>query len=218
MENEKLPVVSSAEMMKPKPTERALFYQKLHAINAELRIVEKKGRNDFHKYSYAREEDFLSVLRPLLDKHNIVIDVSCVEENRDGMMSRVKLLYTITDAETGFSIERYWFGYGEDKADKGIYKAYTGANKYFLYKFFQIPTSDDPEGDVTTDKSAEKKLSKKERDELVKFAEECGMTAAKFNLAVRTKYGISYVDLVRKQADEIMAGLAKKKEAEGLMQ
>lgn len=223
MENEKK-IVEVVDLPEQKesvevtvPNVRAQLYQKLRTINAAIKTVEKKGKNDFHKYSYAREEDFLAALRPLLDQHGVVIDVGCVEENREGMMTRVKLRYTITDVDTGYSIERDWAGHGEDKADKGIYKAYTGANKYFLYKFFQIPTSDDPESDVTTDKNAEKKLTKKERDELVKFAEECGWTAAKLNMAVRKKYGVSYTDLVRKQADEIMTGLAKKKEADGLM-
>ena len=32
--------------------------------------------------------------------------------------------------------------------DKGLYKAITGANKYFLFKLFQIETGDDPERDT----------------------------------------------------------------------
>jgi len=37
-------------------------------------------------------------------------------------------------------------GQGADKGDKGVYKAITGAKKYFIANLFLIPTDDDPEG------------------------------------------------------------------------
>ena len=45
-------------------------------------------------------------------------------------------------------------GAGDDGADKGLYKAYTGAVKYFLMKTFLIPTGDDPEADTKADERA----------------------------------------------------------------
>jgi len=49
---------------------------------------------------------------------------------------------------------KLWRGYGDDAGDKGIYKAYTGAEKYALMKQFLVATGDDPEGDTGTDKRA----------------------------------------------------------------
>ena len=52
------------------------------------------------------------------------------------------------------------FGCGNDRAkndkvgDKGLYKALTGANKYLLFKLFQIATGDDPEDNSGHDEDA----------------------------------------------------------------
>ncbi len=46
-----------------------------------------------------------------------------------------------------------WVGQGLDNADKGYYKAYTGAVKYFLMKTFMISTGDDPELDSYRDQA-----------------------------------------------------------------
>lgn len=54
-------------------------------------------------------------------------------------------------------------GCGNDRArngtvgDKGVYKAITGANKYLLFKLFQIETGDDPEKDEAAPPPAQDK-------------------------------------------------------------
>ena len=53
----------------------------------------------------------------------------------------------MVDAQSGESLSSTIIGSGQDKGDKGPYKAYTGAQKYFLMKTFMIPTGDDPEKD-----------------------------------------------------------------------
>ena len=53
-------------------------------------------------------------------------------------------------------------GCGNDRArngtvgDKGVYKAITGANKYLLFKLFQIETGDDPENEVAPPQEEDK--------------------------------------------------------------
>jgi hypothetical protein len=63
------------------------------------------------------------------------------------------------DSESGERHDCEWAGQGDDGADKGVYKAYTGALKYFLMKTFLIPTGDDPEGDSRTDQRASERQS-----------------------------------------------------------
>jgi hypothetical protein len=53
-------------------------------------------------------------------------------------------------------------GTGNDKnkngvGDKGTYKALTGANKYLLFKLFQIETGDDPEKDGDEEREGSKR-------------------------------------------------------------
>lgn len=53
--------------------------------------------------------------------------------------------FTVADSDTGEKIEGTVYGRGQDNMDKGIYKALTGALKYWLTTAFLIPTGDDPE-------------------------------------------------------------------------
>lgn len=135
---------------------RALV-EKLCAVMAEIKQIEKTGYNDHHKYHYATESDVVEVLRPKLAAHGIVILPSQEEVNyrdvtrekgdkvRRTLMTQVKMSYLITDGESSFTV--YAYGQSEDGDDKGIYKAVTGATKYFHMKTFMIATGDDPERD-----------------------------------------------------------------------
>jgi hypothetical protein len=124
---------------------------KLVEIIEALPMIEKKGRNAFHNYNYAMEVDFLEAVRPQLTKHGILMSMSVdsVEivnkGEKGGMITTIKTSHTFIDSVTGETLTFHGAGQGEDKGDKGIYKAQTGALKYALAKFFLISTGDDPE-------------------------------------------------------------------------
>ena len=126
----------------------------LHNVMREVNYVQKKGENDFHGYKYATEADVLDRLRPALVKNGLIMipsvqQVSSVDANGN---TTVSVHYTL--AHTSGAI---WpqpiiaAGCGNDRSskggvgDKGLYKALTGANKYMLFKLFQIETGNDPE-------------------------------------------------------------------------
>jgi len=123
------------------------LYAKLAEVVTEVGRVPKKGRNDFHKYDYVREEDLLEAIRGALAKRQIALLPSAPTVVRDGTLTTVHMTFTFADGESGETHTVEWAGTGEDKGDKGLYKAYTGALKYFLMKTFLIPTGDDPEDD-----------------------------------------------------------------------
>jgi hypothetical protein len=62
--------------------------------------------------------------------------------------------HTIVDGDSGEKLVCSSAGMGCDPADKGIYKALTGAQKYFLQKLFFITDQTDPEADVAADHRA----------------------------------------------------------------
>jgi hypothetical protein len=59
------------------------------------------------------------------------------------------MTYTFEDVATGEQLTIHWLGAGQDKGDKGVYKAYTGALKFFLINFFQVQVGDAPEPEAT---------------------------------------------------------------------
>ena len=71
-------------------------------------------------------------------------------------LTRLPLRITIVNADN--PDERtsiLWVGEGADTGDKGIYKTYTGALKFFYMKWFMVATGDDPEAFERVDELAE---------------------------------------------------------------
>lgn len=123
---------------------------KLAKIMGEVRNVEKNGVNSFHNYKYAMEQDMLVAVREKLALANIFVltgisSVDVKDTAKDGFLTTIRTVHTFVDGETGETLEASSAGQGTDKGDKGIYKAITGATKYFISKNFLIPTGDDPE-------------------------------------------------------------------------
>lgn len=138
--------------------EGSILVQKLAKVMAETRWVEKKGRNSFFNYDYARETDILDAVRTKLAENGIFVFTSVehtdvketAKRTRDGSpvnLVFVKTKHTFWDGESGETAEVFGTGCGEDSGDKAIYKAITGAMKYFISKNFLMSTGDDPEKD-----------------------------------------------------------------------
>lgn len=140
------------------------LYVKLAEITAELGRVEKRGRNDFHKYDYVLEADLLEAVRLKLAERKVAVLPSLTalshrEGTKQSTITTAHVRFTFVDGESGEKHECDWAGEGDDPADKGLNKAYTAAVKYFVMKAFLIPTGDDPEGDHKTDERASARAS-----------------------------------------------------------
>lgn len=130
------------------------LHGKLAEVMAEVGRVPKRGRNEFHKYDYATEADIVDAVRGALSSRSVSLVPSVRQVIRDGTLTTALMAFQFTDGETGETATYEWAGTGDDKGDKGLYKAMTGALKYFLLKTFLLPTGDDPEADTETDKRA----------------------------------------------------------------
>lgn len=125
----------------------------LHQVMGKCGYVQKKGENKFHGYKYAGEADLLEVLRPAMIEAGLMLIPSQEEvtgiDNHGNTL--VKVAYTLAHKDGEVWPEKIIaYGCGNDRnkngvGDKGLYKALTGANKYLLFKLFQIETGDDPE-------------------------------------------------------------------------
>lgn len=129
------------------------IWKKLASVMSKVDRIPKNGFNSFHKYNYATEADITEAVRGILATEGIAFLPSVIEWERgeaDGKgncLTRVAVRFTLADTETGHTVESVFWGEGQDNMDKGFYKAYTGAVKYFLLKTLLIPTGDDPEDD-----------------------------------------------------------------------
>ena len=112
-----------------------------------------------------RETEVAEKASQLLAERHIFLHQTVVESSRMELyqtqsgammwMSHVVMAFQFMDGETGEVSPIATFpGDGADTGDKGIYKAMTGAEKYFLMKTFLVSTGDDPEADEKVDKAA----------------------------------------------------------------
>lgn len=130
----------------------------LTKAQAEFKGVAKSGQNTYDKYAYATLEDFVGASRAVLAKYglSLVTSVLAVEPLPDRTTGggktehvvRVKVALRLIH-ESGEWIEATSWGEGQDRADKAVYKAITGARKYGLASMLGLATTDDPEADET---------------------------------------------------------------------
>ncbi|MBN6889143.1 ERF superfamily protein [Cytobacillus horneckiae] len=126
-------------------TQQSKIYIKIAKVMSEVSRVPKNGYNSFQKYNYATESDLTESIRPILNEVGLAFFSTVLDQERTGDFTKVKMEFTLFDTDTGESIKSIYWGEGQDKGDKGLYKAYTGAAKYFFMKTFLIATGDDPE-------------------------------------------------------------------------
>ena len=129
----------------------------LHQVMQSVGYVQKTGKNAFHGYKYAGEADLLEKLRPAMVEAGLLLLPSVKDVSPPDQHGNVTVIVDYTIAHSSGDT---WptpitaVGCGNDMSvktgkigDKGVYKALTGANKYLLFKLFQIETGDDPERD-----------------------------------------------------------------------
>ncbi len=148
----------------------------LHEVMTKVGYVQKRDRNDFHRYNYAGEGALLETLRPAMVEAGLLLIPSHKHHSEIDEYGNLTVLVEYTLAHKDGDV---WpdkivaAGAGNDKnkagvGDKGLYKALTGANKYLLFKLFQIETGDDPEQSETPAEKPAKKPTKAQVKQVTK--------------------------------------------------
>lgn len=134
----------------------------ISSIMADVGAVEKKGKNEFHKYDYATAADVAFALQKRMADAGLIV----IPHQRE-----MKLLAneTVLAIEFEFLVEHVSGDRLEDRPvftgmasarnskggfdDKAANKCLTAATKYFLLNLFRIPTGDYPDADEEEDKA-----------------------------------------------------------------
>lgn len=130
---------------------------KILEVGLTLGAVEPDATNEHSDYDYISYRAINARLRTLLPKSGLCITPSIigVEENEItfgkkgtvALRSRVEMNFEITDAETGYSIKKTFFGADQDTMGKSLQQAITSCQKYFEMKLFHISDYHDEDGD-----------------------------------------------------------------------
>jgi ERF superfamily len=142
------------------------------AVMNDVHTVAKRGVNEFHRYRYAKMEDILKEITPLLGKHGLVIfqsETGRAMFDEDNVIA-VEYAFTVAHIsgetwpqplrQTGVSTCRNSKG-GWD--DKSLNKCHTAARKYFLLALFQIPTGEEADADQGESDSQKQSVASRPR-------------------------------------------------------
>ena len=140
------------------------LYQKLHQVQSQTGKINKSELNKFQNYKYFTEQQALNILKPLLAEQKLTLTFSdeynhsyLDTQKKDGEKEWVvqylkKAILTNSENPSEQLTFHFWaIGSNTDPAKaKGCAETY--AIKYFLTKFFLIPTTDELDPDLTKPK------------------------------------------------------------------
>ena len=137
------------------------LYEKLHAMQERVTKIVKDGTNQSDKYDFASNANVVEEFRPIMDElkllliprvENAILHEGATRSGTARFMTELFMTMVWHDVESGEELPVPWYAQGVDLAgEKGVGKGQTYAEKYFLLKFFHVPTQkDDPDGDGRT--------------------------------------------------------------------
>lgn len=131
------------------------IYQKLHQIQQSVRGLGKDKSGG--QYQYVSGSKLLPVVREKMDELGVLLkqEVIAIENTRQDytvgrdnrpkseIHSKVSMRFTWIDVETGEKDENLFAANGQNDWEKGLGSAITYGERYFLLKYFHIPTDED---------------------------------------------------------------------------
>lgn len=146
------------------------LYQKLHEIQKSVRGFAKDRQG--YGYTYVSGEKILGHVRNKMDELGLLLkqEVISIENERQDyitktgskseILSKVMMRFTWVCIETGETDVNLFGANGQNDFDKGVGSALTYGERYFLLKFFHIPTDeDDVDALPPTDEDDKKKIT-----------------------------------------------------------
>ena len=207
------------------------IYQKMVAIRQAVPYLQKVENGP--QYQYVSSSQTVSAVRDLLNKHGIFLKTEMLDQTLTEFktakgalqfMTAIKMRFTWINAENPEEqIVTLWEGQGVDNGEKGIGKAATYAEKYFILKTFNIPTDkDDPDAyqAKVEESKPEPNATQTQIDVLKGIAEAIAEKVGKEPSVVYEAFNINQVktvsqfEIVKKKLNaQINAIAAKEKEA-----
>jgi hypothetical protein len=162
------------------------LFKKLLEVKKKVPYLQKDKKS--FQYSYATPSKVLGTLNPLLNDAGLLLKSEVISATHQRVFVKHKkdktsgefidvyetlydleLRFTWVDVDTGDKDENMFFASGLNGDEKGVGSALTYGERYFLLKYFNIPTDDDDpdsfqEKQMSEDEKKEEVNKKKEED------------------------------------------------------
>jgi len=201
------------------------IYQKLIEVRKAVPYLKKDEKG--YEFMFVSSSQVLGTLKAKMDSLGLllipevtskVVSDHKTKKGGHNYFTEMDMIYTWVNADNPEeTIKCPWYGQGLDAGEKGVGKAYTYAEKYFLLKFFNIPTDkDDP--DRFQSKVGSKVLSEPITEEQLKEVETLSkdLDNTQWMIYLKNTYNISDVkELNSDQAVRVIASLIKRDTEKG---
>jgi len=132
------------------------IYEKLAKVQEATDFLKKENASYGAKFNYVSSSQVLSAVRGTMREVGLIlvprivgVDVGdhATAKGAHWYFTQLTMTMTWVNVENPEEkVECPWYGQGLDDGEKGVGKALTYAEKYFMLKFFNIPTDkDDPD-------------------------------------------------------------------------
>ena len=118
------------------------LYPKIARIMGRLNRLPKTGRNAHFKYDFVTDADVADAVRKELATENVAFFASMISATQEGKHTVATFEFIFACGDTGETQTCMWVGEANDSQDKGLTKAATSAEKYFLLKTFMLSAGD----------------------------------------------------------------------------
>lgn len=134
------------------------IYKKLLEIQKSVDsfLKDSQSGSGGYGYRYVSGNQALGKIRPLMNEYGLILKQEVLEMTNTRMdyvnskggqkseiLTAIKLRFTWVDVETGETDENTFFANGMNDWEKGLGSALTYAERYFLLKYFHVPTDED---------------------------------------------------------------------------
>lgn len=122
------------------------LHQKLMEVRRSVDYLQKLEKNEQQKFDYVSSSQVLGTIRVKMNELGLllrpqVIKATLHHKGTEKMhVTELKMTMTWVDTETGEKETNLWYSQGTDQHEKGVGKALTYAEKFFILKYFNIPT------------------------------------------------------------------------------
>lgn len=137
--------------------EKMNLYQKLVEVRKQVSYLQKSAEG--YKFKYATESQILSMIRPKMDEMKVILEMDMISldqvdccsikdkqiMNVRGLKATFKFIWVDADNPSD-RIEKTIIVQEQESCIETVGSLMTYAHRYFLYKFFSVPTDkDDPD-------------------------------------------------------------------------
>lgn len=123
------------------------LHQKLMEVRRSVDYLQKAQKNEQQKFDYVSSSQVLGAVREAMNAQGLLLRPRIIKakvrfKEGDEKMHFTELWMAMTwvDVESGETETNTWYSQGTDPHEKGVGKALTYAEKFFILKYFNIPT------------------------------------------------------------------------------